>query len=283
MKEIFLIICTFIRLSLVAQVSEAITDSIVMEGKLLYRLEMTSWQGTDLFFRYYQGRRPKAVGYFSYINEDKTCCVFFDEYRSAVSTFTFDSTFSIKTANVDLNSRHLTEYETSLLEMQAVVKKLLDEDTTFKKIPNTSLNIIPIIEPKRKRTYIITGPTVDGLVVYGNDYLILFDNDNKVTYKKSIHSNVIPLYQQEIGHADRTMHTHSLQTGDFMTSTDICITMLYGHLSKWLQHLVFSDRFVSIWDCKTNKLTVFTKRVWDDMHKQSYGTYKYEMEASIYK
>jgi hypothetical protein len=202
MKEIFLIIFAFIRLSLFAQVSETITDSIVKEGKMLYRLEMASWQGTDLFFKCYQDRRPKAAGYFSYINEDKTCCVFFDEYRSAVSTFTFDSSLSFKTVNVDLNIRHLTEHETSLLQMQAVLKKLVNEDTTFISYANTNLNIIPIIDQKHKRAYVITAATVHGLVVYGNDYLILLNNDNKVTYINKIHPNVIPIFQKEIGNTE---------------------------------------------------------------------------------
>jgi hypothetical protein len=67
-----------------------------------------------------------------------------------------------------------------------------------------------------------------------------------------------------------------------MTSTDICTTMLYGHRLKWLQHLVFSDRFVSIWNCHTNNLSVITKKGWDEIHKHSDRNLKYQMKIPIH-
>jgi hypothetical protein len=51
---------------------------IVAEGKLLYRLEMASWYGTDLFLENYK-KRENIGGYFSYSDNDISNCIFFSK------------------------------------------------------------------------------------------------------------------------------------------------------------------------------------------------------------
>ena len=52
------------------------TKPIVAEGKLLYRSEMASWYGTDLFLEKYKSRE-NIGGYFSYLANDVPTCIFF--------------------------------------------------------------------------------------------------------------------------------------------------------------------------------------------------------------
>ncbi len=72
---------------------------IVAEGKLLYRSEMASWYGTDLFLEKYKDRE-NIGGYFSYIENDTAKCVFFSkgENPKVIGTISFDSTYNVKTA-----------------------------------------------------------------------------------------------------------------------------------------------------------------------------------------
>ena len=52
------------------------------------------------------------------------------------------------------------------------------------------------------------------------------------------------------------MHTHLPETGDFITATDICTLMLYEKFAKWKSHNVISKKYLNIWNCETDQLTV---------------------------
>ena len=51
---------------------------IVIEGKLLYKSEMASWYGTDLFLENYK-ERENIGGYFSYTEKGLAKCIFFSK------------------------------------------------------------------------------------------------------------------------------------------------------------------------------------------------------------
>jgi hypothetical protein len=55
------------------------------------------------------------------------------------------------------------------------------------------------------------------------------------------------------------MHSHLPETGDFITATDICTLMLYEKFAKWEQHIVVSEKYMNIWNCRTDQLTVVPK------------------------
>jgi hypothetical protein len=54
------------------------------------------------------------------------------------------------------------------------------------------------------------------------------------------------------------VHSHGPETGDFITATDICTLMLYEKFAKWKKHNVVSKKYLNIWDCETDQLTVIT-------------------------
>jgi hypothetical protein len=54
------------------------------------------------------------------------------------------------------------------------------------------------------------------------------------------------------------MHTHLPEEVDFITATDICTLMLYGKSTGWRQHNVVSQKYLNIWNIKTNDLIVLT-------------------------
>lgn len=111
MKIIFIVFLIITSLSVFAQ--ETLTEKaqpIVREGKLLYQSEMASWYGTDLFLESYK-QRENIGGYFSYIDNDIAKCLFFSkgENTKVIGTISFDSTYNIKTATVDLKKRQFTK------------------------------------------------------------------------------------------------------------------------------------------------------------------------------
>lgn len=245
---------------------------IVVEGKLLYKSEMASWYGTDLFLENYKNS-DNIGGYFSYNNQGIYKCIFFSnsDNPKVIGAISFDSTFSTKTAKTDLSEREFTAYENDLYVIRKIALSEVNSDTLFKTYKNTNLNFIPLISGNEKKVYILTGPQQNGVVIFGNDYLLTFDKNNKLTFKKQLHKNIIPIYfggkEEEGKQIEGAMYSHLPETGDFITATDICTLMLYEKFAKWKTHNVVSKKYLNIWNCETDQLTVITLDALDKINK----------------
>lgn len=247
---------------------------IIKEGELLYKIETASWKGTDIFLNKFSDQRQNIGGYFSYIDKGSTRCIFYskDDYPKVLATIAF---VDDKDATVIISGqeRQLSRLEMHLLVIRQKTMRQLQTDSLFKFYPDTNPNVIPLIDKKGKRAYVLTGPKKEGIVIFGNDYLLTFDDDFKLLEKKNLHKNILNI---EYGKVDNqavlaTMHTHLPETGELITATDICTLMLYGKFAKWEQHHVISEKNVSIWNCSTNQLTVMTRDAWDKINNDQKG------------
>jgi hypothetical protein len=244
---------------------------IVEEGKKLYQSEMASWYGTDLFFSKFAERREHSGGYFSYIQDKKAICVFYSaqEDPKVIASFSFDSTYDVNTAVVSGEERKLTTHENALLAIRNLALNEFKTDTLlFKMYKDMSPNFIPIVDDNGKRVYILTGPQKPGIVVFGNDYLLTFDKKNKLKEKKHLHKNliVVDYAKRDDKEVIATMHTHLPETGALIIATDICTLMLYERFAQWGQHYVISEKSVSLWDCKNDRLVVLPREIFDRMN-----------------
>jgi hypothetical protein len=240
---------------------------IVAEGKLLYKSEMASWYGTDLFLENYK-KSENIGGYFSYTDNKLAKCIFFskEDKPKVIGTISFDSTYNTKAASISLTEREFTKMETDLFEIRKLALTEINDDSLFQTYKNTNLNLIPLINGKDRKVYVLTGPKNSGVVIFGNDYLLTFDDSNKLLVKKQLHKNIIPVYyggKEENKQNAGAMHSHLPETGQFMTATDICTLMLYEKFAKWEQHIVISEKYMNIWSCKTDQLTVIPKSTID--------------------
>jgi hypothetical protein len=141
-------------------------------------------------------------------------------------------------------------------------------DTFFLHYKETDFNLVPIINEEERKVYVLTGPKNDGVVIIGNDYLLTFDQNNQLASKKRLHKNI-----QFFDYNDKKdltqvggIHTHLPETGDFITATDICTLMLFEKFAKWESHIVVSQNFISIWNCKTDSLIIMTRQAWDKIN-----------------
>lgn len=247
-------------------------QTIVAEGKRLYKSEMASWYGTDLFLESYKDR-ANVGGYFSYSDNNVAKCIFFSkaDKPKVIGTVSFDSTYNTKTATTDLNERDFTSNESDLYVIRKIALTTINSDTLFKTYKNTNLNLIPIINGDEKKVYVLTGPEQNGVVIFGNDYLLTFDKDNNLITKKQLHRNLIPINyggkEEEGKEIEGTIHSHLPETGDFITTTDICTLMLYEKFTKWKQHNVVSKKYLNIWNCLTDQLTVIPMGTIDKINK----------------
>lgn len=272
MKRPITIFLTLLSLNVFGQDSPTEqAQPIVAEGKRLYKSEMASWYGTDLFLEKYKDR-ANIGGYFSYSDNDITKCVFFSksDKPKIIGTISFDSTYNTKTATTDLNERDFTSDENDLYVIRKNALETINSDTLFKTYKNTNLNLIPLITGNQKKVYVLTGPEQTGVVIFGNDYLLTFDKENNLTGKKQLHKNIIPINygsKEEGKEIEGTIHSHLPETGDFITATDICTLMLYEKFAKWNQHNVVSQKYLNIWNCLTDQLTVIPMSTIDKINK----------------
>lgn len=254
-------ILTFLIIMSANAQKNATEQAIVDEGIALYKSEMASWHGTDIFREKAADKMTLVGGYLSYTEDKLSKCIFFDQQKSPeiLATISFTETFNLDSVVIDSERKEFTGLEKDLFEIRLNAIDAIQKDTLFKHYDNTRPNIIPLIRNGEKKVFVITGPQDHGIVIFGNDYLLTFDENNKVVSKKQIHQNIIPI---EYGNTDEgnelvaTVHSHSAETGEHITSTDICTLMLYAKYANWKQHMVVSDKYVNIWTCASNSLAV---------------------------
>lgn len=251
--------------------TEQTNAAIMEEGKRMYFSEMASWYGTDIFLERYPEQRERIGGYFSYSSEGMHHCVFFsrDATPAVLATISFDSTFELNKARVDGSSRAFTPHEKQLHLLRSKAMADVQSDTLYKSYNNTSLNLIPIVHNGQGKVYILTGPKVDGVVVFGNDYLVTFDNNHEIIGRRALHRNIIPVAygNEKQATATGTIHSHLAETGDFMTPTDVCTLLLYARRAGWQQHYVMSPHYVSIWSIDKPFILSLTREAWERIYQ----------------
>lgn len=243
--------------------------AIQEEGKALYKTEMASWQGTDVFLEQFPDQRARIGGYFSYSEGDETRCLFFDTSAvpGIIAILSFDSTFSPETIVIDSVRKRFSVLEEELYFMRQKTLEEIQNDSLFVHYKNTNFNIIPLLWKGARKVYVLTGPQVNNVVVFGNDYLLTFDEGNNIISKKKLHTTILPAKYGDDDHAVGGVHSHLPQTGDYFTATDICTLMLYGKYTGWSSYSVVSDRFISIWNCETNTQIVITQKAFKKASK----------------
>jgi hypothetical protein len=273
-KSLFIFISCWLYSIANAQTNKE-TLAIVKEGKMLYRSEMASWYGTDIFVEKY-ANKENIGGYFSYPDNETYKCIFFSkgEQPKVIGTMAFDSTYNVKTANVDLTERDFSKEETNFYTIRNLTLNRINSDTTFKRYNNTELNIIPVIDNNVKKAYVLTSPKLSGTVILGNDYLIDFTKENEIAGIKKLHKNLIPISFTKTDSVLISVHSHLPETGDYITATDICTLMLYSKFTNWTQHYVLSAKNVSIWDIRKNALITLTREAWDRIVKDQQERHK---------
>ncbi|MDP5170032.1 MAG: hypothetical protein NWR72_07280 [Bacteroidia bacterium] len=240
-------------------------DDIVKEGFLLYYTEMASWTGTDMLLESFPEKRDQVGGYFSYSQDHVHTCLFFDKGSPArvLVSFAFDDRFSHQSAKTDTVGRLFTSYEQDLYTIRQLALEELNRDTLFKSYNNSNLNLIPVIQENQKKVFVLTGPSVGGVIIFGNDYLLTFGSNNKLKTKKALHKNILTLPYNEETQGATGFHNHQPSTGDLITSTDICTLLLYEKAAGLKQYIVMSEKKVSIWSCEADNLLVLDRKAWD--------------------
>lgn len=262
MKNLWVVFFALIGTLINAQDLKKTAKEIQEEGIELYRSEMASWYGTDVLKANYD-KMENVKGYFSYIDGGVPKCIFFSEKSKVLATVAFPANYNPRDAKIDLNERDFTPKELDYFRIRQNANEKVKTDTIFQQYNNTSMNLIPIIDKNNvKKVYAVTGPSVDNIVVFGNDYLISFNDKNEVTNIEKLHKGIIiqAMKQEKMENAISGLHSHVLENHQTITPTDICTLMLYYKFTNWEDYFVVSKDFVSIWRNKTNNLVIIKEK-----------------------
>lgn len=273
MKNIYNFLFFFLIIGFSAQNLEKKAQEITEEGITLYRSEMASWYGTDVFLANYKNRE-NIGGYFSYIDEGVPKCIFFSKNNQVIGTIAFPTNYKPENADIDLKERNFTNTENEYATIRKSALERIKTDTIFKFYNKTDFNLIPIIKNNSKKVYVLTGPKENNVVFFGNDYLIDFNKKNEIKKVQRLHKSLISqkIVDNEVGKTVSGVHSHILEDWPYMTPTDICTLMLYQNLTNWESYNVISKKYMSIWNGKTNNLFILltdvVKKINDDQQKR---------------
>ena len=267
MKIATLLVCLFAVFTSYGQ--DKRSKQILKEGKLLYRLERGSWYVTDDMLARFGSKKDSIGGYLSYETDTKQInTVFFSRFDQdeVLVRYTFDELPQVKAVSIDTTDNAATELERSLIKIRqdARDRAAFNEDGFFSYYENTALNFIPVIQGKRRNVFVLTGPSISGVVLLGNDYKLTYNKRNEFKKKEQIHKSILqfPLKSDESGNRLRqTIHSHIVT--DYISSTDICTLLLYKQYVEWTSHTVVSKKKVSIFDLDEETLLVLDRKAWD--------------------
>lgn len=260
MKNIITVLFILFAVSFQAQNLEKLSKEINEEGIALYRSEMASWYGTDVFKANYE-QMENVGGYFSYIDDSVPKCIFFSKESKVIGTIAFPTNYNPQNAKLDLKERNFTPTEAEYFTIRQNALARIKTDTIFKSYKNTNFNIVPLIKKNVKKVYVLTGPSVDNVVIFGNDYLITFNNKNEVKNVEKLHNSMIAqnINDEKIGKTISGVHSHVIENWQTITATDICTLMLYQNLTDWGSYITISKKFTSIWNSNNNIVIMKTE------------------------
>lgn len=246
MRKTFLLLFVFTTLILNAQETlskqeiKQKTDSILVEGNLLYQYEKAAWVSTDQALAL-KDIKKKFGGYLIYQSGDSIKAIIQEKGQdNCIYEMTYLKDFSIPNKE-NLVSRELNELEKKL---QSIKMKLLEDIFTSKyqiSCPEGyNLNIELIPYESGYKLYIIAGTSKSDVIPFGNDYIFFADKNGEITSWRKFHSRLISTMTKYNGETVRGVTHSHLRTEPFISATDICTFKLYGSLSGLKQFEVYS-------------------------------------------
>lgn len=237
---------------------QAICDSIVAEGNLLYRYEKAAWEATDI------GRQNEQVAkelfnLLVYQQQDTIrVCLLDRDLRSICEVDFTGSDNEVRRSS--FVPRALSESESRLLFLKNdLMNRVMAEEYEVGVPDSYGLNFVLIPAGEGYRFYILTGTSLPGIIPFGNDYLFFTDAQGGITEWRKMHSILLPMSREVNGQAVKnTIHTHR-PTEPYITATDICTFKLYGPLCGQDSFTVVSP----LQKVMTYRLVTDSIEVWD--------------------
>ena len=237
------------------------TDSILVEGNLLYQYEKVAWVSTDQALSL-KDIKKSFGGYLIYQSGDSIKAIILDKsHNNCIYEMTYFKDFTILKSEI-LISRELNDTEKKL---QSIKKKLTDEIFTpeyqISCPEGYSLNIELIPYELGYKLYLLAGTTKSEIIPFGNDYIFFADKNGEVTSWRKFHSRLIPMMTKYQGETVRGISHSHLVKEPFISATDICTFKLYGSISGIKKFEVLSTALSKVFTYDLDSNTIKIKDI----------------------
>ena len=253
-------------------VDEGKKMEIMQEGYLMFRLELASWQTVDRLRGFLsEGKEKGLAGYLTYPDGEAVRSIFYSaaEPPEILATVSFDKEASPGSLVVDSTKRGARLGELLRIRLrEAALENIRNDDAFYALYKHTGMSLVILPGEKVHKVYFMIVPQIRGVVLFGNDYLLEFDAEMQLVKREKLHNDLIQMVavgEDESPNGRITSHQHGTGESVYMTATDVCTLMLYGQVTDWVGHRVFSPEFVSTWDMEYEKLIIVNRKTFEQI------------------
>ena len=229
-------------------------DSICQEGYNLYVAECVNWESTDSLLAHYN---VDEIGH-SFIwqpTNDSWRVIFMDkEQKNCIFDFRYDLKSGEQT--ISYEPRPISENERGIFEKKDLMFKNAIEQygDSLRYDPDYGRPNFDFvrIDDKTTRMYMLQGVERTGIIPFGNDLSIDFDNEGNITAFRRYHRSFIPISNE----GEAAFHSH-LKDNPYITPTDVCNFLLYHGNMKQTYILSTALGCYILYDAERNSATLF--------------------------
>lgn len=259
---IFLSAFTFAATALQAQntVEPEIRDSIVKTGQEIYRLKTAGDLGIAKLAR--ERSLEGLAGFVTYRNRNLYLTSFYRMEGDSPVVVATTSTSEPASKDIDVSQREraASPEEAALIAARNATIQQLSTDTGFFTFYQ-NMAFQPVLLPKQGRVEVYLLPTFrqQKEVAFGNDYLLVFDQQGKLISRQPLHQSLTMLQPQqtEQGHAMGAVLQLEKQDSPLPAPTDIARVLLVRERVGWDQIIFLSPKYMSIFYLNEEGMAVF--------------------------
>ena len=210
-------------------VIDAVNDSVIDEGNVLYLHDKLSWVMSDSY-KQLCSSKTASLSVVGMLNDTLMSGIMVDVDQLKC---VFECRLNLNTGEIEPFNlvRGLTPKEMERAERQVeLLDKLSDLDgiVSIKEAGNLNADVVEI-SPTLTRVYLLQGTNKSKLIPFGNDYSFDFDATGNLIARRKYHSTFIPIdFSSKEGNIRKCTHSH-LDDNPYITPTDIATFLLYGH------------------------------------------------------
>ena len=241
-------------------------DGNCKEGYNLYVAEHINWVSSDSVLAHYSVDDIGGKIIWQPTN-DTWNVVFMDkEQKNCIYDFRYDIKSEEQT--ISYVPRPITEKERGILEKQNLMFKNAIEQygDSMRYDPDYGRPNFDFvrIDDKTTRMYMLQGVERTGIIPFGNDLSIDFDNECNITAFRRYHHSFIPISNE----GEAAFHSH-LKDNPYITPTDVCNFLLYHGKMKQTYILSTALGGYIVYDAERKHSTYLSKSAMKKISKNS--------------
>ncbi|MDP4239725.1 MAG: hypothetical protein Q8904_09700 [Bacteroidota bacterium] len=237
-----------------------ISDSIVLEGVDLYKLEKLAKTSSDMI----NETKPNNLLFHdqvSYFEKDSMKVLYYTSDSSGTQikyTVCLGEKDSITPANIKLiqENRIPSKKELELIEIKNEIRGFIQDSPSLNENKSVMNFDIPVLEKNNLFYFYLLPVSIEsGQFYMGGDYIVTYSKDKKLLSIDPQHKGLIRVHKLNDTTIYSAAHTHLDDYSHFMTATDICQAKLYAKQTVGFSEFnVITTLFDSSFNTETNVL-----------------------------